>query len=303
MTRLITLATVLLVGLASVQAAQTDDQQKKKKKKAQTTQTAKPAAKAGATQTSKKDRGTQTSNQQVVRKSYVKPGQTSNQQVVKKSYVKPGQTSNQQVVRKSYVKPGQTSNQQVVKKSYVKPGHSNAGAAANYNQRNTQVVQTKKSKNKNQNYVVTNNNAQWNKKAWKHYKRTGNEWSYSAAQRWNWREHHNRDWWRRNNYRLVRYGGGYWYWNSGWWYPAYGYDPYYSHYVYDGPIFGYGYAAPGDVTVEVQRALAQQGYYYGPIDGILGPGTRSAIQRYQIDHGLAVTATIDEQTLATLGMT
>jgi hypothetical protein len=33
MKRFITLATVLLVGLASVQAAQTDDQQKKKKKK------------------------------------------------------------------------------------------------------------------------------------------------------------------------------------------------------------------------------------------------------------------------------
>ena len=43
MKRLITLATVLLVGLASVQAAQTDDQQKKKKKKAQTTQAATPA--------------------------------------------------------------------------------------------------------------------------------------------------------------------------------------------------------------------------------------------------------------------
>jgi hypothetical protein len=218
--------------------------------------------------------------------------------VVKKSYVKPGQTSNQQVVKKSYVKPGQTSNQQVVKKSYVKPGHSNVAANTNYNQQNIQ--RTKKSKQTN---VVTNNNAQWNKKAWKHYKRTGNEWSYSAAQRWNWRAHHDRDWWRRSNYRLVRYGGGYWYWNSGWWYPAYGYDPYYSHYVYDGPIFGYGYAAPGDVTAQVQSSLAQQGYYYGPIDGILGPGTRSAIQRYQIDHGLAVTATIDEQTLATLGMT
>src|SRR6476620_3707271 len=275
MRRFITLATVLLVGLASAQAAQTDDQQKKKKKKAQATQAATPAPKKGATPTSKKGRGTQTSNRNV------QP-----------------QTSNQQVVKKSYVKPGQTSNQQVVKKSYVKPGHSNVAANTNYNQQNIQ--RTKKSKQTN---VVTNNNAQWNKKAWKHYKRTGNEWSYSAAQRWNWRAHHDRDWWRRSNYRLVRYGGGYWYWNSGWWYPAYGYDPYYSRYVYDGPIFGYGYAAPGDVTVEVQRALAQQGYYYGPIDGILGPGTRSAIQRYQIDHGLAVTATIDEQTLATLGMT
>ena len=275
MKRLITLATVLLVGLASVQAAQTDDQQKKKKKKAQTTQTATPAPKKGATQTSKKGRGTQTSNRHVS-----------------------SQTSNQQVVKKSYVKPGQTSNQQVVKKPYVKPGHSNVAANTNYNQQNIQ--RTKKSKQTN---VVTNNNAQWNKKAWKHYKRTGNEWSYSAARRWNWRARHDRDWWRRSNYRLVRYGGGYWYWNSGWWYPAYGYDPYYSHYVYDGPIFGYGYAAPGDVTAQVQSSLAQQGYYYGPIDGILGPGTRSAIQRYQIDHGLAVTATIDEQTLYTLGLT
>jgi hypothetical protein len=287
MTRLITLATVLLVGLASVQAAQTDDQQKKKKKKAQTAQTTQTSS--GGQATNKRNIKSQASNRNV-------KSQTSNRHVS-------SQTSNQQVVRKSYVKPGQTSNQQVVKKSNVKPGHSNAAANANYNQRNTQVVQTKKSKNKNQNYVVTNNNAQWNKKAWKHYKRTGNEWSFSAAQRWNWREHHNRDWWRRSNYRLVRYGGGYWYWNSGWWYPAYGYDPYYSHYVYNGPIFGYGYAAPGDVTAQVQRSLAQQGYYYGPIDGILGSGTRSAIERYQIDHGLAVTAAIDEQTLYTLGLT
>src|SRR6476660_4834697 len=268
MKRFITLATVLLVGLASVQAAQTDDQQKKKKKKAQPPQAATPAPKKGTTQTSKKGRGTQTSNRNV-------QPQTSNRHV-----------------------SSQTSNQQVVKKSYVKPGHSNVAANTNYNQQNIQ--RTKKSK---QNNVVTNNNVQWNKKAYKQFKRTGNEWSYSAAQRWNWREHHNRDWWRRNNYRLVRYGGGYWYWNSGWWYPAYGYDPYYSHYVYDGPIFGYGYAVPGDVTAQVQRSLAQQGYYYGPIDGILGPGTRSAIQRYQIDRGLAVTAAIDEQTLYTLGLT
>ena len=273
MKRFITLATVLLVGLASVQAAQTDDQQKKKKKKAQTTQAATPAPKTGAAQTSKNRGGTQTSNQ-------YRGTQTT------KRHVSSQTSSNQQVTNR-----------------YYKPGHSNAEAAAKYNQQNVQVTKKYKNQNQNQNYVVTNNNAQWNKKAWKHYKRTGNEWSYSAAQRWNWREHHNRDWWRRSNYRLVRYGGGYWYWNSGWWYPAYGYDPYYSHYVYDGPIFGYGYAAPGDVTVEVQRALAQQGYYYGPIDGILGPGTRSAIQRYQINHGLAVTAAIDEQTLYTLGLT
>jgi len=271
MKRIITLATVLLVGLASVQFAQTEDQSKKKKKKAQTTTQATPAPKTSTTQTSKHRGGTQTSNQRV-------SSQTT------KRHVSSQTSSNQQVTNR-----------------YYKKGQSNTVAAANYNQQNVQ--RTKKSKTKNQAYVAANNNVQWNKKAYKQFKRSGNEWSYSAAQRWNWRQRHDRNWWRHSNYRLVRYGGGYWYWNSGWWYPAYGYDPYYSHYVYDGPIFGYGYAAPGDVTVEVQRALAQQGYYYGPIDGILGPGTRSAIQRYQIDHGLYVTATIDEQTLATLGMT
>src|SRR6266576_2861882 len=279
MKRLITLATVLLVGLASVQAAQTDDQQKKKKKKAQTAQ---------ATSAQASSRG-QTSNRRVSSQTTTKP-QVSAQ--TSKPHVS-AQTS------KKHVTSQPSSNQQVTNRYYKnKKGQSNVAANTNYNLQNIQ--RTKKSKQAN---AVTNNNAQWNKKAYKQFKRSGNEWSYTAAQRWNWRQRHDRNWWRHSNYRLVRYGGGYWYWNSGWWYPAYGYDPYYSHYVYDGPIFGYGYAAPGDVTVEVQRALAQQGYYYGPIDGILGPGTRSAIQRYQINHGLAVTAAIDEQTLYTLGLT
>ena len=260
MKRFITLATVLLVGLVSVQAAQTDDQsKKKKKKKAQTTSQTTPVPTSGATQTSRNRGGTQTSNQ----------------------YSGTQTSSNQQVTNR-----------------YYKKGHSNAEAAANYNQQNIQRINKSKQRN-----IVTNNNVRLDKKAWRHFKRTGNELSFSDARRGNWHQRHERDWWRRNNFRLVLYGGGYWYWNSGWWYPAYGYDPYYSHYVYDGPIFGYGQAAPGDVTVEVQRALAQQRYYYGPIDGILGPGTRSAIQRYQIDHGLAVTAAIDEQTLYTLGLT
>src|SRR5438045_2007519 len=241
MKRLITLVTVLFIGLASVQAAQTDDQQKKKKKKAQTTQAATPAPKKGATQTSKKGRGTQTSNRNV-------QPQTSNRHVS-------SQTSNQQVVKKSYVKPGQTSNQQLAKKSYVKPGHSNVAANTNYNQQNIQ--RTKKSKQTN---VVTNNNVQWNKKAWKHYKRTGNEWSYNVARQRIVRERHDRNWWNRHYNRIVFYGGGYWYWNSGWWYPAWGYSPYYNNYSYNGPIFGYGYASPFDMTAQVPRALAARGY-------------------------------------------
>jgi hypothetical protein len=285
MKRFVTLATVLLVGLASVQFAQAEDQSKKKKKKAQTTTQATPAPKTRATQTSKNRGGTQASNQRVSSPS-----------------------------TKRHVSSQPSSNQQVTNR-YYKKGQSNTVATRTYNQQNVQ--RTKKSKQTNvvtnnnvqvnkksrQTNVVTNNNVRLNKKAWRHFKRTGNELSFSDARRWNWHQRHDRSWWRRNNFRLVLYGGGYWYWNNGWWYPAYGYDPYYSHYVYDGPIFGYGYAAPGDVTAQVQQSLAQQGYYYGPIDGILGPGTRSAIQRYQIDHGLAVTAAIDEQTLYTLGLT
>jgi hypothetical protein len=267
MKRLITLATVLLVGLASVQAAQTDDQQKKKKKKAQTTQTTSAQANGGG-QPNKKRFSSQTNVSSHTTKKHVSSQASSNQQVTNRYYKN-------------------------------KKAQSNVAANTSYNQQNIQRTQ----KSRQTNVVTNNNNVNWNKKAYKQFKRSGNEWSYSAAQRWNWRQRHDRNWWRQSNYRLVRYGGGYWYWNSGWWYPAYGYDPYYSHYVYDGPIFGYGYAAPGDVTAQVQRSLAQQRYYYGPIDGILGPGTRNAIQRYQIDHGLAVTATIDEQTLATLGMT
>jgi len=261
MKRLITLATVLVVGLASVQAAQTDDQKKKKKKKQQTTQTTSAQTSSGS-QSSKKHVSSQAGAQHV---------------------------------------SSQTSSNQHATKTYSKKVKSNAGASAN--QQNNQVVYTNKSKkSKNQAYVVSNNNVQYNKKAYRHYTRTGNEWSYNVARTRYVRERHDRNWWNHHYSRITFYGGGYWYWNSGWWYPAWGYNPYYNNYVYNGPIFGYGYARPGDVTSEVQRALAQQGYYYGPIDGILGPGTRSAIQRYQINHGLAVTAAIDEPTLYRLGL-
>jgi hypothetical protein len=133
--------------------------------------------------------------------------------------------------------------------------------------------------------------------------RTGNELSYSQAQALCGRQHHDHDWWRHHHVLVVLYGGGYWYWNAGWWFPAWGYDPSYSNYAYDGPIYGYGEMSPGDVTSQVQEALAQQGYYYGPIDGILGPETRDAILRFQADHGLATTAAIDEPTLDSLGLT
>ena len=99
------------------------------------------------------------------------------------------------------------------------------------------------------------------------------------------------------------FDGGYWGWEDGWWFPAWGYDPYYSYYAYDGPIYGYNGLPPDQVVADVQGALQQLGYYQGPIDGVLGPATQEAIERYQRDHGLPVTGGIDPQTLASMGFT
>ncbi|RBP39787.1 putative peptidoglycan binding protein [Roseimicrobium gellanilyticum] len=53
---------------------------------------------------------------------------------------------------------------------------------------------------------------------------------------------------------------------------------------------------------KVQRALARRGYYNGPIDGSLGPGSRNAIARYQRDRGLPVTGTVTSSLLRSLGI-
>src|SRR6266566_291410 len=115
------------------------------------------------------------------------------------------------------------------------------------------------------------------------------------------RQWHDRYWWRSHYDRIVFVNGGWYYWNKGYWFPAWGYatDAYYP---YDGPIYGYNGLTPDRVTVDVQGQLQRDGYYDGPIDGVLGPMTREAIAAFQADNGLAVTSVIDEPTLATLGI-
>jgi len=115
------------------------------------------------------------------------------------------------------------------------------------------------------------------------------------------RQWHDRGWWRSHYDRIIFVNGGWYYWNTGYWYPAWGYDSY-AYYPYDGPIYAYNGLSPDQVTVDVQSQLQRDGYYDGPIDGILGPMTRDAIAAFQADNGLAVTAAIDEPTLATLGI-
>jgi hypothetical protein len=97
-------------------------------------------------------------------------------------------------------------------------------------------------------------------------------------------------------------------------YPFYGYGygyPYYGAYPYG---YDYGYYAPrttvyatrginDDATVAaVQRRLARGGYYHGSIDGVIGPGTRSAVRAFERNNGLPVDGVIDPQLLRTMGL-
>lgn len=103
-------------------------------------------------------------------------------------------------------------------------------------------------------------------------------------------------------------------------YPSYGYgySPFYRPYPYSsGPTLGFSYySRPSTVyrgqtvyrsysdslAVDVQQELRRRGYYRGPIDGDIGPGSRHAICAYQDDRGLAVTGRIDSSLLRSLGI-
>lgn len=109
-------------------------------------------------------------------------------------------------------------------------------------------------------------------------------------------------WWSHHYNHIVFIYGGWYYWNSNYWYPAWGYAPD-SVYVYDGPVYASSPSEdPGQVIANVQSALQQQGYYQGDIDGILGPETRAALAEYQTAQGIEPTGAVDEPTLETLGM-
>jgi hypothetical protein len=114
-------------------------------------------------------------------------------------------------------------------------------------------------------------------------------------------EFHSRDWWDSHFDTIVFVSGGWWFWDAGWWFPAYGYAPG-AYYPYGGPIYGYNGLTPDRVVVDVQLQLRRDGYYAGPVDGVLGPMTRRAIANFQADHGLAITSTVDEPTIETLGI-
>jgi hypothetical protein len=129
---------------------------------------------------------------------------------------------------------------------------------------------------------------------------TGQKYTVFRGYRAQW---HDRNWWRHHHTRIILIGGGWYFWNAGFWFPAWGYDPGAAYYPYDGPIYAYNNLPPDQVIANVQAALQEQGYYQGEVDGLLGPLTRGALADYQRDHGLYTTAAIDEPTLDALGLT
>ncbi len=116
-------------------------------------------------------------------------------------------------------------------------------------------------------------------------------------------EWHDQGWYHSHYNRVELIGGGYYFFNNGYWFPAWGYSPSAQYYAYDGPIYAGQHAEPPDkVIADVQAVLQQMGYYRGEVDGLLGPMTREALTAYQADQGLTTTAVIDEPTLDSLGM-
>jgi hypothetical protein len=116
-------------------------------------------------------------------------------------------------------------------------------------------------------------------------------------------EWHDQAWYRSHYSRVELIGGGYYYFNNGYWFPAWGYSPSDQYYAYDGPIYvGHAAEPPDKVIADTQALLQQMGYYRGEVDGLLGPLTREALTAYQADHGLTATAAIDQPTLDSLGL-
>src|SRR5215468_7590257 len=126
--------------------------------------------------------------------------------------------------------------------------------------------------------------------------------NYADAKRRHHHERHDCDWWKQHYIVIVLVGGGYYYQDSGYWYPAWGYNPNYERYEYDGPIYTYGNLLPDQVIINVQNALKALGYYEGDVNGSLGASTRRALSAYQQAYGLDATGVVDEPTVRALGL-
>jgi hypothetical protein len=77
---------------------------------------------------------------------------------------------------------------------------------------------------------------------------------------------------------------------------GFGYPDYSDYYPYS----DYNDNAYLGVDRAVQEELAKLGYYYGPVDGAIGPETQRAIRWFQSVAKMPVTGRIDSETLRAL---
>jgi hypothetical protein len=209
----------------------------------------------------------------------------------KQQYMTPNQTNTLPAVQSNKIQKNkeqlQVNNQQLQKTTLsqqsitkIRAQHRNFHAAPN-----TSIASVRF----NQNYTIRNANT-W----------SGNNYVVFRTYRPQW---HDQIWWRSHHHHLTLIGGGWYFWNGGYWYPAWGYDQSAAYYPYDGPIYSGPSARPFDqVVADVQAVLQEQGLYRGQVDGLLGPLTREALAEYQSSHGLYATETIDQPTLSSLGL-
>lgn len=167
---------------------------------------------------------------------------------------------------------------------------NNNAVTRNVNRSQNRNLTVNSTRNVNRNVAVVNH--------WRGDRFAGR--NYAAFRNYH-RAWHDRGWWRSHYNNIIFVSGGWYFWNSGYWYPAWGYDPGY-YYPYDGPIYGAAGLTPDQIVMSAQQQLRDDGYYNGPVDGVLGSQTRYALAAFQADHGLAVTSAVDEPTLATLGI-
>jgi len=69
-----------------------------------------------------------------------------------------------------------------------------------------------------------------------------------------------------------------------------------------GPSHSASTASASPTVRSAQEALNAHGYNPGAADGVMGPGTESAVRDYQRAQGLPVTGTLDAATLSSLGV-
>jgi peptidoglycan hydrolase-like protein with peptidoglycan-binding domain len=67
-------------------------------------------------------------------------------------------------------------------------------------------------------------------------------------------------------------------------------------------LAGVGSLRADQITSAVQKALKDQGFYYGEVNGQKTADTTAAIRRYQIRNGLQITGEVDAETLRSLGV-